>query len=98
MVMIINNGRWCFGLSGENPAYPEHLKIWLGNLDHGELRVHMLTRWLVAHDVRGFAWIGDDVPWSDFKSRRIVRQFNRQMARAGMQCSAKEIGDGIGNI
>ena len=55
MVMVVNSGRWCLGFLGED-GFPDQLKLWLRIHSDEELRVHMLTQWLVSHQVRGVAW------------------------------------------
>ena len=82
MVMIVNSGRWCLGFLG-NDGFPDQLKLWLCIHSDEELRVHMLTQWLISHHVRGVAWRSPQGSWIDWRAGLFVRQFNRQMQCAG---------------
>ena len=90
MVMIVNSGRWCLGFLG-NDGFPDQLKLWLCIHSDEELRVHMLTQWLISHHVRGVAWRSPQGSWIDWRAGLFVRQFNRQMHCAGMRCTMREV-------
>ena len=83
MVMVVNGGRWCLGFLGDD-GFPDHLKLWLRIHGDEDLRVHMLTRWLISHHVRGVAWRSPQGSWTDWRAGLFVRQFNRQMECAGI--------------
>lgn len=90
MVMVVNSGRWCLGFLGED-GFPDQLRLWLRIHSDEDLRVHMLTQWLVSHHVRGVAWRSPQGPWLDWRAGLFVRQFNRQMECAGMKCTIREV-------
>ena len=81
---------WCLGFLG-NDGFPDQLKLWLRIHGDEELRVHMLTQWLITHHVRGVAWRSPQGSWMDWRAALFVRQFNRQMERAGMKCTIREV-------
>ena len=90
MVMVVNGGRWCLGFLGD-AGFPDHLKLWLRIHGDEDLRVHMLTRWLISHHVRGVAWRSPQGSWLNWRAALFVRQFNRQMRRVWMQCAIREV-------
>lgn len=90
MVMVVNSGRWCLGFLGD-AGFPDQLKLWLRIHSNEDLRVHMLTQWLVTHHVRGVAWRSPQGSRLDWRTALFVRQFNRQMLRAGMKCTIREV-------
>lgn len=61
MVMVVNSGRWCLGFLG-NDGFPDQLKLWLQIHCDEELRIHMLSQWLISHHVRGVAWRSRKAP------------------------------------
>lgn len=90
MVMVVNSGRWLLGFLGDE-GFPNQLKLWLSIHSNEELRVHMLSQWLISHHVRGIAWRNPQCFWWDWRARILVRQFNQQMRDAGMQCTIQEV-------
>lgn len=90
MVMIVNSGRWCLGFLGDD-GFPDHLKLWLRIHGDEDLRVHMLTRWLISHHVRGVAWRSPQGSWTDWRAGLFVRQFNRQMVEESVRQSLRHI-------
>ena len=90
MVMVVNSGRWCLGFLG-NDGFPDQLKLWLQIHCDEELRIHMLSQWLISHHVRGVAWRSPQGSWLDWRAILLVQQFNRQMERAEMKCTIREV-------
>ena len=76
---------------GGDDGFPDQLKLWLRIHSDEDLRVHMLTRWLISHHVRGVAWRSPQGSWLDWRVGLFVRQFNRQMQCTGMRCTMREI-------
>lgn len=64
MVMVVNSGRWCLGFL-DNDGFPDQLKLWLQIHCDEELRIHMLSQWLISHHVRGVAWRSPQGSWLD---------------------------------
>lgn len=90
MVMVVNSGCWCLGFLGDD-GFPDRLRLWLRIHGDEDLRVHILTRWLVSYHVRGVAWRSPQGFWLDWRAALFVRQFNRQMLGAGMKCTIREV-------
>lgn len=99
MYMMFNNTKigWSLGIMYENPAVPEHLKLFLSCQE--QLDVKTLTNWLIAHEARAVMYcLGN--PVEKLRTLRIRNQFNTRMKRGGFNLDlmefAKEVNDNEG--
>lgn len=90
MVMVVNSRRWCLGFLGID-GFPDQLKLLFQIHCNEELRIQMLSQWLFSHHVRGVAWRSPQGSWLDWRAILLVQQFNRQMERAEMKCTIREV-------